>query len=148
MGLGRLNYDLSLFFHLLTLNFYGLYYILIVIVLFLCCFLCFTHLFDLLFTLGIIDLLPYSFHLFKLLHGRPLIERLLIIEAHLLEGLPQIKQSRLAFDQGKNEVTVFNLVPIPKGDVDLSKIFGDPTRIGEYLEVFGGIGPLRICFFS
>jgi hypothetical protein len=86
-------------------------------------------------------LLPQSLHVLELLHGGPLVERLLVVQAHLLEGLPQIEQPRLALDQGEYEVTVFGLVLIPQCDVDLSEALRDPTRIGKHLEVFRGIRP-------
>ena len=88
MGLDWLCYGLVLLFGLLGLYFNGLYDILIAIeLLFLYC-LC---LLALLFALGVIHLLPQSLHVLELLHGWPLVERLLVVQAHLLEGLPQIE---------------------------------------------------------
>ena len=138
LGLDWQCYGLVLLFGLLGLYLNGLYDILIVIgLLFLSCF----YLLALLFALGVIHLLPQSLHVLELLHGGPLVERLLVVQAHLLEGLPQIEQPRLALDQGEDEVTVFGLVLIPQRDVDLSEALRDSARIGKHLEVFRGIRP-------
>ncbi len=138
MGIDWLCYGLVLFFGLLGLYFNGLYDILIVIeLLFLYCF----YLLAFLFALGVIHLLPQSLHVLELLHGWPLVERLLVVQAHLLEGLPQIEQPRLALDQGEDEVTVFGLILISQRDVDLSEALRDPARISKHLEVFRGIRP-------
>lgn len=143
-----LYYHFHFFFCFFSFFFTALNYIPIVIMLlFLCLLICFTSVFTFFLTFGIVYLLPDSLHLFELLHGRPLVERFLIIEAHLFEGLPQIEQSRFALDEGEDKVPVFCLVLVAKGNVYLPQASRDPTRIGKHLDGFGSIRPVRICFF-
>ena len=76
-------------------------------------------------------------HLLELLHflefgqGGPFVDGFLVVEAHLLVGLAQVEQPRLALDQGEDEVAILSLVLVSECDIDFSKVLGYPAGVGE-----------------
>ena len=91
----------------------------------------------------------FQFDLFvflQFLESRTFFDISIVHQTDLFVSLSEIKQSRLAFNQSSDEVSVKLFIFVAESNINLSNVSGDPSCICEHFKLVAVIIPIRDIF--